>query len=497
MARRERYLVGLDVGTSKIAAIVGEVMDDGNLDIIGIGLADSKGIRRGVVNNVDSAAEAIKKAIDEAELTAGIEIDSVYLALSGAHVKAFNSRGVVAVAGRNREITREDVKRAIDAARAVALPGGREIFHVLPQDFVVDDQDGIAVPVGMTGGRLEVNVHVVTGSSSSMQNMIACVNRAGVEVVDTVLEQLAASESVLTPDEKELGVALVDIGGGTTDFAVFERGSLWHTGVVAVGGDHFTNDIAVGLRMPIPDAEKLKRRSGCALTALVAERRDDGGGQHRRPTRAHDAAPGAVGDPAAAGRRDLPPAVGRNPTRRLREVAELRHRDHRRRRAARGHGGDRRTDFRPAGAPRGARRRRRTGRSRQQSGVRDVGRALRVHASQPPVGASRGSGRVRWDELQVEFAHCSKNFSERSRDEEFMDVRSPKSQDKLRLLLDEEAVRGRRQDQSHRRRRRRRQCRQPHGARPGLARSSSSSPTRTNRRWPPMRRRSKCRSAGS
>src|SRR6188474_3299421 len=271
MARRERYLVGLDVGTSKVAAIVGEVMDDGNLDIIGIGLAESKGIRRGVVNNVDSAAEAIKKAIDEAELTAGVEIDSVYLALSGAHVKAFNSRGVVAVSGRNREITREDVKRAIDAARAVALPGGREILHVLPQDFVVDDQDGIAVPVGMTGSRLEVNVHVVTGSSSSMQNMIACVNRAGVEVADTVLEQLAASESVLTADEKELGVALVDIGGGTTDFAVFERGSLWHTGVVAVGGDHFTNDIAVGLRTPIPDAEKLKRRSGCALSSMVDE----------------------------------------------------------------------------------------------------------------------------------------------------------------------------------------------------------------------------------
>ena len=196
----------LDVGTAKVSVIVGELMDDGGLDIIGIGLAESKGIRRGVVNNVDSAAEAIKRALDEAELMAGVEIDSVHLALSGAHVKAFNSRGVVAVAGRNREITREDVKRAIDAARAVALPGGREILHVLPQDFVVDDQDGIAVPVGMTGSRLEVNVHVVTGSSSSMQNMVACVNRAGVEVVDTVLEQLAASEAVLTPDEKELGV---------------------------------------------------------------------------------------------------------------------------------------------------------------------------------------------------------------------------------------------------------------------------------------------------
>src|SRR6188508_1745107 len=271
MARKERYVVGLDVGTSTIAVIVGEVMDDGSLDIIGIGMAESKGIRRGVVNNVDLAAEAIKRALDEAELTAGVEIENVHLALSGAHVKAFNSRGVVAVAGRNREITREDVKRAIDAARAVALPSGREILHVLPQDFVIDDQDGIAIPVGMTGSRLEVNVHVVTGSSSSMQNMIACVNRAGVEVVDTVLEQLAASESVLTPDEKELGVALVDIGGGTTDLAIFERGSLWHTGVVGIGGDHFTNDIAVGLRTPIPDAEKLKRKCGCALASLVDE----------------------------------------------------------------------------------------------------------------------------------------------------------------------------------------------------------------------------------
>jgi len=271
MARRERYLVGLDVGTSKVAAIVGEVMDDGGIDIIGIGLADSKGIRRGIVVNLEAAVESIKKAIEEAELTAGIEVDSVHLALSGAHVKAFNSRGVVAVAGKNREITREDVRRAIDAAKAVSLPSGREILHVLPQDFVVDEQDGIGAPVGMTGSRLEVNVHVVTGSGSSMQNIVACVNRAGVQVDETILEQLAASEAVLTADEKELGVALVDIGGGTTDFAIFERGSLWHTGVLAVGGDHFTNDIAVGLRTPIPEAEKVKRRSGCALTSMVGE----------------------------------------------------------------------------------------------------------------------------------------------------------------------------------------------------------------------------------
>ena len=270
MARREQYLVGLDVGTSKIAAIVGEPCDhDESVDIIGIGLADAHGIRRGAVVNLEAAVESIKKAVEEAELTAGVEIDSVHLGLSGAHVKAFNSRGVVAVAGKNREITREDVRRAIDAAKAVALPNGREIVHVLPQDFVVDEQDGIGAPVGMTGARLEVNVHVVTGSMSTTQNVVACVNRAGVAVIDTVLEQLAASESVLTPDEKELGVALVDIGGGTTDFAIFEKGSLWHTGVVTLGGDHFTNDIAVGLRTPIPDAEKTKRRSGSALASLV------------------------------------------------------------------------------------------------------------------------------------------------------------------------------------------------------------------------------------
>ena len=271
MARRERYLVGLDVGTSRVTAVVGESRDDGTLDIVGIGTAESRGIKRGVVVNVDAAVDSIKKTIEEAELMAGVEIDSVHLALSGPHIKGFNSRGVIAVAGKNREITRDDVRRAIDAAKAVALPAGREIVHVLPQDFVVDEQDGIGAPVGMTGARLEVNVHIVTGATSSVQNLIACANRAGVTVTDTVIEQLAASEAVLSPDEKELGVALVDIGGGTADLAIFERGSLWHTGVVAVGGDHFTNDIAVGLRTPIPDAEKVKRKSGCALSSMVDE----------------------------------------------------------------------------------------------------------------------------------------------------------------------------------------------------------------------------------
>jgi len=263
--------VGLDIGTSSVCAAVGESLDDGRVEIVGIGVAESRGIRRGVVVNLEAAVDSIKKALEETELMAGVEIDSVHLALSGPHVKGFNSRGVVAVAGKNREITRDDVRRAIDAAKAVALPTGREILHVLPQDFVVDEQDGIGAPVGMTGARLEVNVHVVTGATSSTQNIVACVNRAGVTVVDTVIEQLAAAEAVLTADEKELGVALVDIGGGSADVAIFERGSLWHTGVIVLGGDHFTNDIAVGLRTPIPDAERLKRKSGCALSSMVDE----------------------------------------------------------------------------------------------------------------------------------------------------------------------------------------------------------------------------------
>ena len=269
MGRKERYLVGLDIGTSKTTAIVGEPGDGQSLNIVGMGVAESNGIRRGLVVNLEAAVDSIKKAMVEAELTAGIEIDNVHLALCGPHVKGFNSRGVVAVAGKNREITHEDVGRAIDAAKAVSLPTGRQILHVLPQDFVVDDQDGIRDPVGMTGARLEVNVHVVTGGVTATQNIVTCVNRAGVRVRATVLGQLAAADAVLTEDEKELGVALLDIGGGTTDLAIFERGSLWHTAVIPVGGDHFPNDIAVGLRMPIPEAEKLKRRSGCALSGMV------------------------------------------------------------------------------------------------------------------------------------------------------------------------------------------------------------------------------------
>jgi cell division protein FtsA len=269
--KRDRYIIGLDIGTHKVCAIVAEITEEGRLDVIGIGQTESKGLRKGVVINLDATIESIKKVVEEAELMAGVEIGSGYVGVAGTHIRGFNSRGVVAVASKNRVITREDVGRAIEAAKAVSIPLDRDILHVLPQEFVVDDQDGIGDPTGMTGTRLEVNVHVITCSSTSAQNTVTCVNRAGLEASGTVLTQLAAAEACLTPDEKELGVALVDIGGGTTDLAIFEKGSLWHTAVLQVGGEHFTNDVAVALRTPVSEAEKIKRKYGCALTSMVPE----------------------------------------------------------------------------------------------------------------------------------------------------------------------------------------------------------------------------------
>jgi cell division protein FtsA len=261
--------VGLDVGTHKICAIVAELTDEGRLDVIGIGQTESKGLRKGVVINLEATVDAIKRVLEEAELMAGVEIDSVYVGIAGTHIKGFNSRGVIAVSSKNRSIDREDVRRVIDAAKAVSIPIDREILHVLPQEFVVDDQDGIGDPSGMTGTRLEVNVHVITCSTTAAQNTVTCVNRAGLEVVDTVLTQLAASEACLTPDEKELGVAIVDIGGGTTDLAVFSGGAIRHTAVIPVAGDQVTNDIAVSLRTPTHHAEDLKIRYACALSQLA------------------------------------------------------------------------------------------------------------------------------------------------------------------------------------------------------------------------------------
>jgi cell division protein FtsA len=264
-------VVGLDIGTHKVCAIVAEITDEGRLDVIGIGQTESKGLRKGVVINLDATIVSIKKVVEEAELMAGVEIDSAYVGVAGTHIRGFNSRGVVAVTGKNRIISRDDVARAVEAAKAVSIPLDRDILHVLPQEFVVDDQDGIGDPTGMNGTRLEVNVHVVTCSSTAAQNTVTCVNGASLTASGTILTQIAAAEACLTADEKELGVALVDIGGGTTDLAIYEKGSLWHTAVLQVGGEHFTNDVAVALRTPVSEAEKIKRKYGCALTSMVPE----------------------------------------------------------------------------------------------------------------------------------------------------------------------------------------------------------------------------------
>ena len=264
--KRENIIVGLDVGTTKISAIVGEVNDNG-VEIIGIGTQPSRGMRKGVVINIDATVESIRKAVEEAELMAGAQITSVYCAIAGSHIRGFNSHGIVAV--KNREVQESDVKRVLDAARAVAIPMDREVLHVLPQEYIVDEQDGIMEPLGMSGVRLEAKVHIVTAAVTSTQNIIRCCNRTGLEVKDIVLGQLAASEAVLIPDEKELGAVLVDIGGGTTDLVVFSQGAVRQTAVFGLGGNHLTNDIAVGLRTPLVESEKIKTKYGCALTAMV------------------------------------------------------------------------------------------------------------------------------------------------------------------------------------------------------------------------------------
>ncbi|MFZ3063983.1 MAG: cell division protein FtsA [Nitrospirota bacterium] len=269
MAKKENIIVGLDVGTTKICAVVGEVVEGNKIDIIGIGTSPSKGLRKGVVTNIESTVESIKKAVEEAELMAGVEINSVYAGIAGGHIKSFNSRGVIAI--KNKEVTHADINRVIDAARAVAIPLDREVLHVIPQEFIIDEQDGIKEPLGMSGVRLEAEVHIVTGAVTSAQNIIKSVNRAGLHVIDIILQPLASSEAVLTSDEKELGVAVVDIGGGTTDIATFVNGSLWHTAVLGIGGNHLTNDVAVGLRTPASEAEKIKVKYGCALTSIVKE----------------------------------------------------------------------------------------------------------------------------------------------------------------------------------------------------------------------------------
>ncbi|OGL22789.1 MAG: cell division protein FtsA [Candidatus Rokubacteria bacterium RIFCSPLOWO2_12_FULL_73_47] len=268
-AKGSDAIVGLDVGTTKICAVIARPAADGRLDVVGVGTAPSRGLRRGVVVNIDSTVEAIKVAVAEAEQMAGVEVGGVYAGVAGGHIKGTNSRGVVAVSGKDREVSAADVARVVEAARALNLPQDREIIHVLPQSFSVDDGDGVREPVGMSGVRLEVEVHIVTGAVTAVQNVVRSVNRAGLAVHDIVLEPLASAEAVLYDDERELGVLVIDIGGGTTDAALYRDGAIWHTAILPLGGDHITNDIAIGLRTPMADAEDLKKRYGCALTALV------------------------------------------------------------------------------------------------------------------------------------------------------------------------------------------------------------------------------------
>jgi cell division protein FtsA len=266
MAKREELLVGLDLGTTKICAVVGEVTADG-IDIVGVGTYPSVGLRRGVVVHIDQTVNSIKRAVRDAELMAGCEISAVYAGIAGTHVVSMNSHGVIAI--KSREVNQSDVDRVLDAARAIAMPFDRQILHVLPQQYIVDDQEGIQDPLGMSGVRLEAKVHVVTGAISAAQNIMRCCERAGLHVNDVILESLASGEAVLDPEEKRLGVALVDLGGGTTDLAIFLDNAIRFTSVLALGGSNITSDISVGLRASVEEAEKVKRKYGVASTTMV------------------------------------------------------------------------------------------------------------------------------------------------------------------------------------------------------------------------------------
>lgn len=268
MAKKHSIIVGLDIGTSKICSAVGEMTEHG-VEIIGIGSHRSLGMRKGVVINIDNTVASIKKAVEEAALMAGCEINTVFTGIAGSHIKAFNSHGVVAV--KTREVSQRDLDRVLDAAKAVAIPTDQEVVHVLPQDYIIDDQDGIKDPLGMSGVRLEARVHIVTGATTAMQNVVKCCNRSGLHVADVALMPLACADAVLTDDEKDLGVALADMGSGTTDITIFHDGTVKHTAVLPIGGNHVTNDIAAGLRTPFADAERIKLHYGCAKASMVAE----------------------------------------------------------------------------------------------------------------------------------------------------------------------------------------------------------------------------------
>lgn len=263
----KNLIVGLDIGTTKIVVLVGEVSPDGQIEVIGIGSHPSRGLKRGVVVNIEATVQSIQRALEEAELMAGCEIHSAYTGIAGSHIRSLNSHGIVAI--RENEVTQADVFRVIDAAKAVAIPADQKILHVLPQEFIIDSQEDIREPVGMSGVRLEAKVHIVTGAVSAAQNISKCVEKCGLHVGDIILEQLASSYSVLGDDEKELGVCMIDIGGGTTDIAIFTNGAIRHTAVIPIAGDQVTNDIAVALRTPTKYAEQIKIKHGCAVARLA------------------------------------------------------------------------------------------------------------------------------------------------------------------------------------------------------------------------------------
>ena len=271
MGRRDKTIVGLDIGSTKVCTLIAAA-HNGGMESVGFGKVDSKGLKKGVVVNLEASVETIKRSVHEAEIMAGSEVDEVFVGLAGPHIRSFNSKGAIPISKHSREIVREDVRRVIEMARAIALAPDREIIHIIPQEFVVDDQDGIGDPLGMVGTRLEVNVHIVTSSVTAAQNIVTAVNRSGLEVADTVLESLAGGEAVLSDDEKELGCVLIDIGCGKTSVAVFHHGAVRHTVVLPIGSDHFTSDIAVGLRTPIPEAERLKQEFGCVLASMADDK---------------------------------------------------------------------------------------------------------------------------------------------------------------------------------------------------------------------------------
>jgi len=267
-AADNKLIVGLDIGTSKVVAIVGAITPEGQLEIVGIGSHRSTGLKKGVVVNIESTVLSIQRAIEEAELMAGCQIHSVYAGIAGSHIRSLNSHGIVAI--RDREVLPQDLERVIDAAQAVAIPADQKILHILPQEFIIDEQDGVKEPLGMSGVRLEAKVHLVTCAVNAIQNIEKCIRRCGLDVEDIILEQLASSYAVLTDDEKELGVCVVDIGGGTTDIAIFKDGAIRHTGVIPIAGDQVTNDIAMALRTPTPNAEEIKIKYACALAKLTS-----------------------------------------------------------------------------------------------------------------------------------------------------------------------------------------------------------------------------------